>query len=189
MLLAVLLGLLAGFVRARVNHRRLHLPELRDIWAVYLAVIPQLAILYPPPLASRIPTPVAVGILVVSQGLLLWFGWRNRHQPGLSILTLGALANGLVMVLNGGLMPIRPDAVRAIYPAAPPGSWQVGQRLGYGKDIVLNVDQTRLWWLSDYFVVSEWSPVLFAFSLGDVLIAIGAFLFLYSLGRFDTTSN
>ena len=53
----------------------------------------------------------------------------------------------------------------------------MGSRLGTGKDIVLAVDQTRLWWLSDRFLLPLPGGYV-AFSLGDVLIAVGAFFVL-----------
>ena len=71
-------------------------------------------------------------------------------------------------------MPISPENVSRLVPDAIPGSWQIGSRLGTGKDIVLAVDQTRLWWLSDRFLLPLPGRDV-AFSLGDVLIAAGAF--------------
>jgi hypothetical protein len=92
-------------------------------------------------------------------------------------LGLGLTLNLLVISLNGGLMPISPEMVGRF--ELRPDSWEIGSRLGSGKDIVLPIAETRLWILSDRFFLPmpSWAAYPVAFSLGDVLIAIGAFWF------------
>lgn len=182
LLLAVIAGLLAGLLRARFRKQPLNSPELNEGWLVFLAVIPQIIIFRNSSLASRMPLGVVITVLLTSQVVLIWFAWRNRHQQGFLILGLGLFLNCLVMILNGGLMPIRPEAVRMVYAYTPTDAWQVGSRLGHGKDIVLTLEQTRLWWLSDYFVLAGNPWLRLAFSIGDVFIAIGTFAYLWSLG-------
>jgi hypothetical protein len=79
-------------------------------------------------------------------------------------------------------MPITPARVEALIPNAPEGFWTVGERLGIGKDIVLPVEETRMWWLSDRFLLPAWFPYRVAFSLGDVFIFLGAFWSLWLIG-------
>jgi hypothetical protein len=50
------------------------------------------------------------------------------------------------------------------------------------KDFVLPLADTRLWFLDDRFILPAWMNYHVAFSIGDVLIAIGAFWLLWSLG-------
>ena len=78
------------------------------------------------------------------------------------------MLNLFVILLNGGMMPISPETIQHLYPNASPGAWQIGQRLGVGKDIVLTISETRLWFLSDRFTLPDWIPYRVAFSLGDV---------------------
>ncbi len=76
-------------------------------------------------------------LLVLSQLTLLVFVFRNWKTPGFWLLGAGLLLNLTVILFNGGLMPITPETVRWLRPDAPENYGQIGQRLGYGKDIVL----------------------------------------------------
>jgi len=180
LLLAIIAGLLAGLARAWHGKRHLQPLRLRLAWLVPVALVPQL-------LAFYLPTPhqwwvgSAAAVLVGSQVLLLVFAWCNRDQPGFWALGLGLALNLLVITLNGGLMPISPEIIAQLAPDAPPGSWQIGSRLG--KDIVLPSAATRLWWLADRLLLPAWFPGRVACSVGDVLIAGGAFWLLWKLGN------
>lgn len=179
---AVIVGLIAGLARAWVGKRSYRIVSVRLPGLVFFAFLPQLISFYLARAGIRIPGEWAPVILVSSQVLLLVFVWLNRKQPGFWLLGAGLLLNFLVIVLNGGLMPISPETVRKIYPNVPESLWQVGKRLGNGKDIVLPVSATRLWLLSDRFLLPDWIHYPVAFSAGDVLIALGAFWLLWSLG-------
>ena len=182
---AVLIGFAAGFLRAALAQRPYRTPNLRYPALVLVAFLPQFVAFY----LSRSDLPNLGGlgewapvILVSTQLLLLVFAWFNRRQPGFWLLGLGLALNLLVILLNGGYMPISPETVRKNYPYAPDSAWRVGQRLGNGKDIVLPVEETRLWFLSDRFTFQSGGNLFVAFSLGDILIALGAFWLLWSLG-------
>lgn len=187
LLWAVIIGLLAGLIRAWVGGRRLTPPNLRLVWLVSVAFVPQLLAFYLPATGSIwADSVVAIG-LVTSQVLLLIFIWFNRHQPGFWLLGLGLTLNLLVIILNGGLMPISPETVTKLLSNAAPNIWEVGSRLGRSKDIVLPVAETRLWLLSDRFLLTLPSRV--AFSLGDVLIAAGAFWLLWAMGGSEQNNS
>jgi hypothetical protein len=113
--------------------------------------------------------------------LLLWI-IANRKRPEFWLLGLGLALNFLVIAINGGMMPIRPEMVRHLLPYAPEGAWQIGARLGTGKDVVLLVEQTHLWFLSDWFTPPSWMQYRVAFSIGDVFITLGVFWLLWSCG-------
>ena len=182
LLLAVAAGLPAGLARGWWGGRRLTPPNLRLAWLVPVAFLPQWLAFYLPATRKSIPDGLAAAALISSQALLLIFAWLNRDQPGFWALGLGLALNLLAIALNGGLMPISPDIVARLAPEAPPGAWQIGHRLGTGKDIVLPVAATKLWWLSDRFLLPRWFPYRVAFSLGDVLIAVGALWLLWTMG-------
>ncbi len=182
LLLAVIAGLLAGLARTWHGGRPLSPLNLRLIWLVPLAFLPQWLAFFLPATRESVPDDLAAAILVNSQILLLVFVWFNRQQPGFWAMGLGLACNLLVIALNGGLMPISPDTVARLASDATSEGWQVGHRLGTGKDVVLPVAATRLWWLSDRFLLPAWFPYRAAFSAGDVLIAGGAFWLLWALG-------
>ena len=183
LLVAVVAGLLAGLARARHGRRPLRVPDLRLVWLALVAFLPQMVVFYLSA-GSRLPADsLAAAALVSSQGALLIFAWLNRKQPGFWALGLGLALNLLVITLNGGLMPISPETAGRLMPDAAPDVLQVGHRLG--KDIVLPAAATRLEWLADRFLLPSWLPYRVAFSLGDVLIALGAFWLLWAMGGPD----
>lgn len=179
--IGVAAGLITGLVRAWISKNSYHVPQARHIWLVFLAFIPQL-IAFVLPSRFSFPDEAVPVVLVLSQALLLVWILYNYRQPGFWLMGMGLVMNFLVIVLNGGMMPIRPQMVEHLIPNAPDGFWQVGKRLGVGKDIVLAVEDTHLWFLSDWFTLPAWLSYPVAFSLGDVLITVGAFLLLWSAG-------
>jgi hypothetical protein len=183
LLFAIVTGLLGGLARARSGGCRLTSPSLHLVWLVPVAFVPQWLAFYLPATRKLVPDNLAAAILVSSQAFLLVFAWLNRHQPGFCVLGLGLALNLLVIALNGGLMPISPETLSRLVPAALPDAWQIGHRLGSGKDVVLPIVTTRLWWLGDRFLLPTWFLYRVAFSLGDVFIAGGAFWFLWMLGE------
>lgn len=179
LLLAVIAGLTAGLFRARINKEAYQAPDLQQGWLVYAAVIPQLLTFHLSLTALAIPDWIAPSILVGSQACLVYFAWINRHQPGFPALGLGLVLNLVVIAANGGLMPISTRTIQELLPEIPLSSWSIGGRPGHSKNILLQADQIKLIWLADRFLVPSWFPWPRAFSLGDVLISIGAFRLLW----------
>jgi hypothetical protein len=179
LLYAILIGLLAGALRARSGGRGLSVPHLDRVWLVPAAVLPQLLVFQFPGTKQVFPEALAPAILVSSQILLFLFVMSNRNKPGFWMLGLGLALNLAIILLNGGLMPISPETVARLAPDAAPDSWHIGERLGTGKDIVLTLEQTRLWFLSDRFLLPDGISTRAALSLGDILVAVGAIWMLW----------
>ena len=183
LLVAVATGLAAGLLRARIQQRSYQVPEFKWFWLVFLALLPQYLAFGLPVTNSRINIEWAATALISSQVILLIFAWINRNQPGFWLLGIGLMMNLAVIAFNGGLMPITPEAVAHLAKANPELAWQVGERLGTGKDIVLNAEATKLWFLSDRFILLPDNPgYQVVYSLGDIFIAAGAFWLLWRLG-------
>ncbi len=112
----IVIGLLTGLVGgllARGKIGRLIDVRLRWVGLIFLA------------LALRIGTQFAIGngvelaealrlpLYASAFGLLIAGLWPNRNHPGLLAVIVGAAANGLAIVVNGGWMPVWAPALAA----------------------------------------------------------------------------
>lgn len=114
----------------------------------------------------------AAVVHVVSYLLAGWFVLRNRDLPGLWLIALGGLANGVTILLNGGTLPASAGALAAA--GLAPGEGFVNS--GIVHDPVLP-------WLGDVFAWPAPLPLANVFSVGDVLLVTGAFCAVHLLGR------
>ncbi len=80
-------------------------------------------------------------------------------------------------------MPINPHTASQLTSPEMVASIPPGSRLGSSKDVLLDPAQTRLEWLSDRFVSPSGLPYRAAFSLGDIIIAAGAFWLIVRQGK------
>ncbi len=97
------------------------------------------------------------------------FNWR---APGVVWLAGGTLANLLVIVSNGGKMPVDGEALVAMGQAALRDACAAGQSL---TNTIIG-PSTRLPWLADILAGSPPFPKPTIFSVGDVLLALGVFV-------------
>jgi len=174
LLLAIAAGLLAGLGWARLHGQPYRAPELRYLWLVFVAFLPQFVVIYLPITRDHFSDLIVAGLLAASQILLLVFVWLNRHIFSMFFLLCGVILNLSVMTANGGFMPISPQTASRLVPEATLQDTSSGNRFG-AKDILLHPQETRLEWLADRFLPPTWFPYQVAFSLGDVFIAIGVF--------------
>jgi hypothetical protein len=180
--IAVIGGLTGGLIHAYVKKRQLIIPQIGAGWLILAAFIPQLLCFFLPVTRTRIPHNMVAAILIISQLMLVVFAWLNRKQFGFWALGVGVALNALVILANGGWMPISPETLLRLNPAADPQTWMIGQRLGVSKDIILSFDSMIFPLLSDRIVLPPFIPSRLAYSLGDIFIACGAGLFLWSVG-------
>lgn len=180
LLLAVAAGLTAGLLRSWISKQSFQPPDLDLVWLVAAAVLPQIAAFHFPPTARLLPDQVASWILILSQLVLLVFAGSNRSKPGFWMLTAGLSLNLLVILINGGWMPISTNTILTLHPQVPLEAWPPGSRPGISKNILLYPDQIRMPFLADRLILPGWIPWPRAYSPGDVLIAIGALILLWN---------
>jgi hypothetical protein len=126
---------------------------------------------------------VASACLVLSQTLLFIFAFANLGLPGMRILLVGLACNLIVILANGGFMPLSLDAAARLVDQTVLEGMVVGQRVSSAsKDVLLADSQITLPLLADRFVPPPIISYRFAFSLGDVFVAAGAFWML-AVGR------
>jgi hypothetical protein len=182
LLVAVIIGLSAGLIRAGSKKREYRFDDLRFAWLVLAAFIIQIVAFNIPSISQKVTDLLAAVLLVGSQALLLLFSILNIKNMSFWPIFSGFLANFVVILANGGLMPISPDTIKKMVPTDFDLPYQVGERLGTGKDIVLNTANTRLAFLSDRIVLYDFLHYSTAFSIGDIFIAIGVIWLLWTLG-------
>ena len=175
---AIFAGILAGWARTLWSRSAWQMPDFRYGWVVAIFFVPQFLAFYLPVTSSRMSTPVVAACLIISQTGLLLFCLYNRHLPGIPVLAAGLCLNLLVIVANGGLMPLSTTTAAYLLPEKVLSNLKVGSRFGLSKDILLSPEAIHFSWLADRFVPPDWIQYRFAFSLGDILIAFGAFLLL-----------
>jgi hypothetical protein len=175
LLLVLAIALLVAFLRGG-SLRNLDGFHLEWGWLAGLALAIQIVAVYGATGNSHLY--LQRGALVVSSLLLLPVVWRNHRYPGLALIGLGLALNLAVMVANGGFMPITPEAVARIEHGHLIAHLDGVARMSGSKGIVLPREETALWVLSDILIIPSPFPVASAFSLGDVLVAVGAFIFL-----------
>ena len=158
-LLALLLGALLGGSLGRLAEA-----TVRASWLAFAAIALQVAAFPSGVLPWSMPSQLARGLWVGSYLLLFAFLAANRRLTGLPVVAAGAACNLLAVLANGGLMPVRPAALRAAG-----RSYQIHNN---SIDLV----RPHLAWLVDRFAAPRWLPFANVFSVGDVLIAIGIML-------------
>lgn len=173
LLVAVLLSLVVALLRGGRLSRLAEVP-FRYGWMAILALALQiLTICFPLPRSESLWGPRAL-LLLGSNALLIAVVVLNRKLPGLPLIGLGLGLNLLAMLANGGFMPVAPEALAQAGLANLALDTAAGAHLRASKDVLLTRENTCLWILSDIFVLPQ--PVGTVFSLGDIFLALGAFV-------------
>lgn len=148
---------------------RLATARVKGGWTIALALVLQVVII------SLIPKEMlgwrGQTVELVSYALAVGFLVINRRVPWLWLVGLGGLCNLVAIGANAGVMPASPVALRAAGRARHPGQFMNSTVLSH----------PHVAWLGDNFSVPRNLPLANVFSVGDVLLAVGALLLLHSL--------
>lgn len=178
---AVLIGLVLGLCRAWIGKREYRVYDLKYPGLVVLAFIPQYFAFFAPQIRQQISDNLVSILLISSLIILLVFSILNIRKMSFWPISLGFLLNFLVIAVNGGFMPISLDTVARLTSGSE-NTWIIGQRFGYSKDVILSPELTKLAFLSDRFTFTNFLGSNVAFSVGDILIAVGVVWLLWMLG-------
>jgi hypothetical protein len=140
----------------------------RATWLLWIALVVQLLQFTVLDLGSASDA-VHLGTYLLAALFLI----ANRKVTGVWLVALGGLSNGLTIALNGGTLPARLAALE-------------GAGLPVDRDRFVNsgvMDHAKLSWLGDVFYVPKGVPLANVFSVGDVLLVVGAFVVVHSLAR------
>ena len=147
-------------------------------WPLALAGLLFQLVLFSGPVAARIGDlgpALYVGSTLVVFGVLL----LNVRLPGFWLLALGAGLNLVAIAANGGWMPSSPEAWMQLN-----GVGEVPTEAYTNSALITSA--TRFPALGDIFVLPRPIPLANVFSVGDVLIAAGAIVFLVRQMRSGT---
>lgn len=160
----------ASVVLAGGQLRRLSELRFRAVPLVLAALLVQIVII------SIIPggnESVRQAAHVGSYLIVFVFFALNRRVPGMWLIAVGALMNFVAITANGGVMPADSDALRRAGLEDTEGEFANSQAL----------DDPKLLVLGDRFAIPESWPASNVFSVGDVLIVLGAAVGMHQICR------
>ena len=143
------------------------------LWYIPLvAFLPQILLIWMRG-SNQVSDALFITTLVLTFVLLFAFVISNFGFGWVRLIGLGVALNFLVIVSNGGYMPISPEAFDRVAAPEYVSEFTAGDKLPYSKDILLETGDTALWWLSDTLVVPWFPSSNIAISIGDLFIAAG----------------
>ena len=176
LLVAIAAGLLVGLLVAWRTRTTWQPPSFKHGWLIVVGFLPQFLAFFLPATRSFFPDWLAAASLVGTQVILLAFCLLNRRLPGILLIIIGLGLNLIVILANGGFMPLPLETAANWLPNEIFNQLESGRRIGSGsKDVLLPMNKIILPWLADRFYPPKGFPYQFVFSLGDVLIAAGTF--------------
>ena len=160
LLLALAAGLVAGYARGGRLRRLGERPPVRS--RLILTALGAYAVGVA---GSWVWEPLLPVMTALCWFTLGFYAWHNRSYHGARLVALGLAANGLVIMLNGG-MPVSADAQQRAGVAA------TGAEAAETGRVTVVDDTTRLPWLGKTIPVA-FPPRPEAVSPGDVAVAAG----------------
>ena len=173
---AVVAGVVVALARGG-SLKRLADLSIRLAWLALLCLLVQLYVIYCPEDQLETQRTTQGILMVLSYGALGYVVWANRWITGMTVILLGVVLNLVVMAANGGFMPVSREAIIATGTRTAQGLPAEGSRLSRSKDVLLPPEHARVWFLGDVIMAPS-LPVPKVLSLGDLVVALGAFVLL-----------
>jgi hypothetical protein len=173
----ILLGLIVGLLRGSVRQGLNNLSRIRlgALWVFPALLVVQLLIFIGQREWDWLSDNAGIFLMVV-YGAAMVFVWLNRAQPGFYVLLAGIAMNFLVMLLNGGKMPVSREMAEMAIPAGLPMLEQ-----GDGTKHLIMTESTRLPFLADVIALPPPYPIPQVISLGDLVMNVGICWFLIAV--------
>jgi Family of unknown function (DUF5317) len=166
-LVAIFLGIAAGLATGGSLQGLQQIQRLRWIWVVLIALAVRLAVVLPPLRGVEGVQYIYAASFAV---LVAWIVWNVTRLRGLWIVAIGATLNLLVIVSNGGRMPV----ANSVTPVR-------------GVAVYTTMSSsTNLNWLGDWItlpVISPGSLLGGVYSPGDVILGVGILVTAFMLTR------
>ena len=170
----IIISFIVGFLR-KGNVRALAQLKLKWGWIFPLLLVIELAV-FTFQNDSKMLATISGSIYIVVYVLGLLFLFLNRKNPGFILIIIGVFLNFLVMVVNGGRMPVSIDAASVLEPQYV----EALKQTLYAKHQMLT-NSTNLVFLGDIIPLSKPYPRTQIISIGDVIMNIGIFVFIQYL--------
>lgn len=170
----IIISFIVGFLR-KGNLRALAQLKLKWGWIFPLLLIVELAVFM---LQNDIKFlgQISGSIYIVVYVLGLLFLFMNRKNTGFTVIFIGVFLNFIVMVMNGGRMPVSVEAAAVL----DPGYIEALKESLYAKHTMLT-SSTNLGFLGDIIPISDPYPRTQIISIGDIIMNIGIFFFIQYL--------
>ncbi len=154
--LGILVGLLAG---GRLD--RLAALPFAWAWLAMAGLLVQI-VLFSGAVDGLLGGGIGSGVYILSTAAVLIAVLRNVRLAGMPLVVVGAAANLVAIVANGGVMPTTVEALRAA---------GLDPTHGFSNSVVLA--DPALAPLTDIFALPSWVPLANVFSVGDLLLGVG----------------
>jgi hypothetical protein len=142
-------------------------------WPVALAGLAFQMLLFSSPLGAAVGD-LGLPLYVGSTGVVLLALVFNLRQPGFWLIFIGAVANFIAIVANGGQMPASAEAWAALNGATGLPTVEL-------SNVFIASPQTPFYFLGDLFVLPRPFPLANVFSIGDALIGLGGAWFVVAV--------
>ena len=179
--ISILIGIIIALVRGG-KWANLATFRFSNSWLVFLSIGLQLLIFNS--FWDKHVTSLGINNLlyVLSIFLLVFFLFINKGILSLRVLGLGVVLNSIAIIANGGYMPSSIEALKKVLTPERINTLQSGSA---SYNVVLISDQTKFKFLCDIFYV----PHINVYSLGDILIAVGAFFTIQQMMLRQSSKN